>query len=623
MSFFDEVYCFSPLEKIDIFMYGMHVIPTTPRQFSSRIQELEIDLVRAYGGYWACDMVCENKVEGVPVVVSVHDKRESWLYNSIRDADHVLVVSNIVKELVISKGVPPERIHYLPNRVNLSVFKSILDRKSEEEFKSLYPGKYRILHVGRKSEEKNLDTLIGALARLGPDYACIFVGKDYSDRYRKLSEQCGVIQQCYFVESVPNAELAKYYSFCDCMCTPSKSEGFGIVFIEALACESVVVTSDIAPMNEYITNDVSGILVKDFENPTAIAEAVTQACTNQSLRNTIQSNARKTAEPFNKERIDQLEVNLYKRFIKYADDSKTNLQEAESKIAQQMYDGISLRGVTKPVLRLCDKNVHIMSRKHISSNVTKSQEYSEKNIRYVRMKQMLKSSKKIIDLGCGNNPVEGATVAVDYCVEPKQRSLGHGAPIDENIFRQRNIEFINQRIDVKLPFADKEFDFAYSHHVFEHLDDPATACKEMIRIAKAGVIITPSVFAEIAFGRPYHKWLVIDRNNAILFLEKRSGEYRQFGDHPEWDQDKGWITTERTNPFDMVLNESGWYREISCDAFNRLRQRLRWHWFSHSSVIEVIFSWQGSFNYQVVREQRNNSRFIGSKSIDEVKQVTG
>ena len=45
------------------------------------------------------------------------------------------------------------------------------------------------------------------------------------------------------------------------MCVPSRGEGFGIVFIEAAACGSVIVTSDIAPMNEFLTNGVNAIFV--------------------------------------------------------------------------------------------------------------------------------------------------------------------------------------------------------------------------------------------------------------------------------------------------------------------------------------------------------------------------
>ena len=64
-------------------------------------------------------------------------------------------------------------------------------------------------------------------------------------------------KRCFWIESVKNSELPVWYSWCDCFCVPSRWEGFGLVFIEAAACGSAIVTSDIAPMTEYFTNDKS------------------------------------------------------------------------------------------------------------------------------------------------------------------------------------------------------------------------------------------------------------------------------------------------------------------------------------------------------------------------------
>ncbi len=603
MGLFHEVYCLSPLEKSEGFRHGMHVIPTNPEQFAQRIKELKIDIVRAYGGYWACDMACENKVEGVPVIVSVHDKRKSWLHESIKDADHIIAVSGVVNKLLLDEGVPPERIQVLPNRVDMNIFKPISDDRLEKKFKADYPGKYHILHVGRKSNEKNLDTLIKALRELGPEYTCIFTGKGDITPYQLLAQQNGVSQQCHFIDSIQNSDLVNYYCFCDCMCTPSRSEGFGMVFIEALACEAIVVTSDIAPMNEYITNNQSGILVKNFENPESLAEAIARACTDQELRSVIAANARKAAEPFSKGKIDALEVAVYEKFIEQASKNSTRTRAPALLAVPAKSTARGYGAEHRHKLAVPNTKVHAIARESLTSNAPRSKETTQNSPRFLLLQQMLKSSRKIIDLGCGNKPVSGCVVGVDCNVEPSQRSLGYGAKIDENKFKQRNIRFVNQRIDTKLPFSDKEFDFAYSHHAFEHLEDPATACSEMIRIAKAGAIITPSVFAEMCFGRAYHRWLVIDRANTLFFLEKRKVEDRPFGDHPEWTEEKGWQSTEKTNPFDMVLNESGWYHESPCNALERLRGKLRQLWFSHSPVIEVVFLWQNSFTYTVLREQ--------------------
>jgi glycosyltransferase involved in cell wall biosynthesis/2-polyprenyl-3-methyl-5-hydroxy-6-metoxy-1,4-benzoquinol methylase len=312
---FDEVYCLSPRETRPRFEYGLHVVPTAEHEFAARLRELRIDVVRAYGGYWACDLACRQRAEGVPVVVSVHDTNPAILHDSVRLADHVLAVSKAVRALLIERGVEPARIHDFANRVDLEVFRPVDDAAARAAFERRFPGRFRVLHVGRKTRQKNVDTLIRALAELGPDYTAILVGHEDDPQYRSLARDLGVLERCHFVDSAPNHELPRYYSFCDCMCTPSRWEGFGIVFIEALACEAVVVTSDVAPMNEYISHERSGLLLRNPEDPAALAAAIHRACSDDALRRRLKRNARAAAQPFSHVEIDRREAALYERFL--------------------------------------------------------------------------------------------------------------------------------------------------------------------------------------------------------------------------------------------------------------------------------------------------------------------
>jgi len=317
LGMFDEVLVFSPLEDREYCKAGMRIVPSKPKQIRRRIVEYKIDIVRAYGGYWACDMACLNKVEGVPVVVSVHDTDPKLLYNSIEKADTVFCVSEAVKQVVLTRFHKPEKLWILPNRVHLDVMRPYSVDELDDLDKYYYPFKYRILHVGRKSKEKNLDTLIEALRILGDEYCVIAVGKGDSEEYAKLAEKEGVLHKCYFIQSIKNEELARYYSWASCMCVPSRWEGFGIVFIEALACESIVITSDIAPMNEYIKHGENGLLVKDYENPVALAEAIKRACQDEDLQENLKKNARKSVDGFAKNIIENLEADYYTKALSF------------------------------------------------------------------------------------------------------------------------------------------------------------------------------------------------------------------------------------------------------------------------------------------------------------------
>jgi SAM-dependent methyltransferase len=211
----------------------------------------------------------------------------------------------------------------------------------------------------------------------------------------------------------------------------------------------------------------------------------------------------------------------------------------------------------------------------------------------------LSKAQRVVDLGCGARPHPKATVAVDAFLEPEHRTLGAGPVIDPNAFEKSNVRFVQADI-ANLPFADKEFDFAYSHHVFEHLPDPKKACAEMCRIARAGAIITPSIFSEVAFGRPYHLWLVIARKDTLLFIQKTDRENCQFGDHPVPRKNGRYSVASTTNPFDILLNDGRWYWGLQ--RMPRLSRLLRKFWYSHSPVTEVVFLWKGTFNCLIVHE---------------------
>ncbi len=215
------------------------------------------------------------------------------------------------------------------------------------------------------------------------------------------------------------------------------------------------------------------------------------------------------------------------------------------------------------------------------------------------LQKNLRKAKRIIDLGCCTNPYPRSIVAVDAFLEPSQRALGTGNSINNDTFRNKGVHFVQADLNA-LPFEDKEFDFAYSHHVFERLPDTRKACMEITRIGNAGAIITPSVFSEFAFGRPYHLWFIFARENTLIFVRKTEREDRRFGEHPVPKKGGGYRVTQDTNPFDILLNDGGWYH--GQESMPRLAHLLRKYWYSHSPVMEVVFLWEQNFNCIVVQE---------------------
>src|SRR3989304_3257364 len=150
---------------------------------------------------------CRTRLGGVPVLVSVHDTHESMVRRWVRYADLVLCVSRAVERRVLAFGTDSRRIRFLPNRVGTTVFRRVTDPVAIATVASRFPPGRHILHVGRKTAQKNLDTLMGALAGLPEEYSAVFVGMGDDAPYRALAVKLGAAARWSWLEAAGNAQL--------------------------------------------------------------------------------------------------------------------------------------------------------------------------------------------------------------------------------------------------------------------------------------------------------------------------------------------------------------------------------------------------------------------------------
>ncbi len=95
----------------------------------------------------------------------------------------------------------------------------------------------------------------------------------------------------------------------------------------------------------------------------------------------------------------------------------------------------------------------------------------------VRRRLSEPSGRRVLDVGSGHRPHDDATHLVDLLPEDNSE---RGKPI-----QQLGLPLLLATVEA-LPFKDKSFDYVYASHVLEHTLDPASACKELMRIARGG-----------------------------------------------------------------------------------------------------------------------------------------
>jgi glycosyltransferase involved in cell wall biosynthesis len=143
--------------------------------------------------------------------------------------------------------------------------------------------KFTILSVCRFYPRKRLDILLRAAALLRgviPELEVRIVG-DGPER-RRLQKLCGELNMDAVVRwlgDTPLARLAEEYNRCNIFCLPSAQEGFGIVFLEAMAAGKPIVAARAAAVPEVVRN---GVLVEP-ENAEAMAEGILRLYKDKAL----------------------------------------------------------------------------------------------------------------------------------------------------------------------------------------------------------------------------------------------------------------------------------------------------------------------------------------------------
>lgn len=134
-----ELFALSLLEHGERRAYGMTIRGVSVRHFAQTLREIKPDVVRAYGGHWPADLVVRHRLNDVPVIVSVHDKRSELVHSALRYADLVICTSRAVERQVRSLGTSPKRIRILPNRIDTSIFHRITDPGALQFVATRYP----------------------------------------------------------------------------------------------------------------------------------------------------------------------------------------------------------------------------------------------------------------------------------------------------------------------------------------------------------------------------------------------------------------------------------------------------------------------------------------------------
>lgn len=282
----------------------VHRVASSPNTFPFRAvsvlrricAEGEVDVSLAVA--WPSALSLGLSRSRVPLALAVHGRElllepvsfpgGRFLYDrvrrmAVRSADVYLPVSRYTATLLKRFGVEDEHVHVVNNGTDPDTFFSVQDTERAALRTDLGVGdRPMVLSVCRLVGRKGVDTVIKALPRILEKipravYVVAGEGPD-SVALKRQAEELGLRDHVVFTGRMPYATLRTAYSAADVFVLPARQadpdvEGFGIVFLEANACETPVVGARTGGIPDAIVDGETGLLV-EADSPDELAGAL-------------------------------------------------------------------------------------------------------------------------------------------------------------------------------------------------------------------------------------------------------------------------------------------------------------------------------------------------------------
>ncbi|MEM6278674.1 MAG: glycogen synthase [Verrucomicrobiota bacterium] len=258
-------------------------------------ENIDADVVHLHTWYSHFGGLLAKMNYGVPLVLTVHSleplrpwKREQlgggydftlWLEKTaIEMADAVIAVSHETKADILRLfDVPEEKVPVIYNGIDPEEYKPTYAPDVLQKH-GIDPDVPFVLFVGRITRQKGIVHLVNSIQHLDPDTQVVLCAgaPDTPEIAAEMESAVDAAREnfkgkiVWIQEMLPTPEKINLYSHARVFCTPSIYEPFGIINLEAMACETPVVASAVGGMKEIILPGETGLLVplaQQMESP--------------------------------------------------------------------------------------------------------------------------------------------------------------------------------------------------------------------------------------------------------------------------------------------------------------------------------------------------------------------
>lgn len=246
---------------------------------------LDADVVHCHTWYTQMGGLLAAKLWDIPSVLTTHSLEplrpwkveqlgtayhlSSWMERTaIEGADAVIAVSKETRNDIFEHfGSVESKTHVIHNGIDLDEYQPT-DKTNYLEQRGVDPSKPYVLFVGRITRQKGIIHLVDAIPDIDPEIQVVllagapdteYIAQEMNDHITHArSARKGII---WVDEMVSREEVIQFYSHATVFACPSVYEPFGIINLEAMACETPVVASRIGGIPEVVVPEETGLLV--------------------------------------------------------------------------------------------------------------------------------------------------------------------------------------------------------------------------------------------------------------------------------------------------------------------------------------------------------------------------
>lgn len=237
-----------------------------------------------------------------------------FLWKVLAKADRIIATSpNYIRSSPYLSRFA-EKCVVIPLGVDLKPFEAV-DDDQVQAIRQRY-GSPLLLFVGKLRYYKGLQYLLEAMRQIEARLLVVGTGP-MEIAWRALAEELNLGDKVTFLGEVSDDDLPSYYQACDLFVLPAseRSEAFGVVQIEAMACGKPVISTELGTGTSWVNVHGETGLVVPPRDSEALAEAISQLLADEALRSRLGQQGRQRAKGFSQEAMVARVASLYEELL--------------------------------------------------------------------------------------------------------------------------------------------------------------------------------------------------------------------------------------------------------------------------------------------------------------------